>query len=111
MNFERFYSIGKISVGLFIALGLFSISRNLEPTARKNKLDLLCAKYYSQVGYRVRFEYYLSQEKYNEVQDEIKKTSKQIESYMNIKKRVGDGGSEKGKYLYSGDIICEKKGY
>ncbi len=111
MNFERFYSIGKISVGLFIALGLFSISRNLEPTARKDKLDHLCAKYNSQIGIRNRFEYYFSQEKYDEVQDEIKKTSQQIESYMNIKKRVGEGGSLKGKYLYSGDVICDKRGY
>ena len=110
MNFERFYSIGKISVGLFIALGLFSISRNLEPTARKDKLDILCAKYFTQIGIINEFQYGLSDENINAVQDEIKKTSKQLESFMNIKKRIGDKGIRKGKYLYSGDLICREKG-
>tara|TARA_B100000212_G_scaffold238257_1_gene181349 strand:- start:588 stop:923 length:336 start_codon:yes stop_codon:yes gene_type:complete len=111
VNFERIYSIGKISVGLFIALGLFSISRNLELTARKDKLDILCAKYFAQIGIRNEFQYGLSDENNNAVQDEIKKTSQQLESFMNIKKRIGDKGIHKGKYLYSGDLICRKKGY
>jgi len=113
VNFERFYSIGKISVGLFIALGLFSISRNLEPTARKNKLDLLCTKYYAQIRIRNEFQYYLSQKNYDAIQVEIGKTSQKLESSMNIKKRIGDRGSEIGKYLYAGDSICknEERGY
>ena len=112
MNFEKFYSIGKLSVGLLIALGLFSISRNLEPIARKNKLDNLCTKFYAQIGLRKKFKYYLTI-KSNDIQENIKKTSQQLESHMNIKKRFSDDGSLKGEYLYSGDDICQnqERGY
>ena len=43
----------------------------------------------------------------------MRKTSQLLESFMNIKKRIGDKGSEIGKYLYAGDSICknEERGY
>lgn len=105
--------MGKLSVGLLIALGLFSISRNLEPIARKNKLDNLCSKFAAQIEIRNKYENNFSQEKKDAVQDEIKKTSQKLESFMDIKKRVGDRGSRIGKYLYAGDAICrnEQRGY
>lgn len=108
VNFERFYSIGKISVGFFIALGLFSISRNLEPTARKDKLDNLCSKYNAQIRIRKKFESSLS-EKNNNIQENIEKTSKELESHMKIKKRFSDKGDYSGEYLYGGDSICFNK--
>ena len=105
--------MGKLSIGLFIALGLFSISRNLEPITRKNKLDNLCTKFAAQIEIRNKYEYNFSQEKKDAVQDEIKKTSQKLESFMDIKKRVGDRGSRIGKYLYVGDAICknEQRGF
>ena len=109
MNFERFYSIGKISVGLFIALGLFSISRNLEPTARKDKLDNLCSKYYAQIKLRKDFEFFLTKKNRNNIQENIEKTSKKLESHMNIKRRFVDKGEYIGDYLYGGDSICFNK--
>ena len=113
VKFEKYYSIGKLSVGLLIALGIFSVSRNLEPIARKNKLENLCTKYYAQIRIRNEFQYYLSQKNYDAIQDEIRKTSQKLESYMNIKKRIGDKGSQIGKYLFAGDSICknEERGY
>ena len=105
--------MGKLSVGLFIALGLFSISRNLEPIARKDKLENLCTKYAAQIEIRNKFEYDLSRENNDAVQDEIKKTSQKLESFMNIKKRTSDRDLLIGEYLYAGDAICknEERGY
>ena len=108
MNFERFYLIGKIFVGLFIALGLFSISRNLEPTAKKNKTSNLCTKLEALVKIRNEFQFALSEEK-NDIQENLKKTSQQIESHMNIKTRFSDQGSLTGEYLYSGEYICRNR--
>ena len=68
--FERFYSIGKISVDLFIALGLFSISRNHEPTV-KNIRSNLWKKLEVLVNSRNNFEKNLSQEK-NDIKENIK---------------------------------------
>ena len=89
------------------------MSRNLEPAARKIKLDILCTKFYSQIKIRDKFEFNLSEKNYDEIQENIKQTSKELESLMNIKKRIGDKGSREGKYLYSGDSICknEERGY
>ena len=107
MNFERYCSIGKISVGLFIALGLFSISRNLEPIARKNTISNLCAKMEALIQMRNNFDG-LSEEK-NDIQENIKKTNQNLESHMNIKTRFADLGSSTGQYLYSGEYICRNR--
>ena len=108
VKFEKYYSIGKVSVGLFIALGIFSISRNLEPTAKKNITSNLCAKLEALIKIRRNFEFYLSEQK-NDIQENIKKTNQQLEAHMNIKTRFADQGSLKGEYLYSGDYLCRTR--
>ena len=91
-------------MGLFIGLGLFSISQNLEPIARKNTIRNLCLKMEALISMRNNF-VGLSKEK-NDIQEKIKKTNQHLESRMNIKTRFADLGSSAGQYLYSGEYIC-----